>query len=160
MDRQPITAEGYEKLREQIRHLEEIEMPRIAEKIAEARAEGDLSENAEYHGQREEQGMLQAKINQLKSKLAGCYIIDPANVPKGIVAFGSLVVVKDLSDDSEESYKLVGPGEEDYSGEVMKILTNSPLAQAMMGKKPGDKVTVNLPRGEMTMEIVSIDGDT
>jgi hypothetical protein len=87
MDRQPITREGYDKLREEIRHLEEDEMPKIAEHIAAARAEGDLSENAEYHGQREAQGLLQAKINQLKSKLANCYIADKADMPKDVVAW-------------------------------------------------------------------------
>src|SRR4029078_4359792 len=76
MDRHPISQEGYDKLREQIRQLEDVEMPRIAEKIAEARAEGDLSENAEYHGQREAQGLMQARINRLKEKLANSYIVD------------------------------------------------------------------------------------
>src|SRR5690606_664135 len=96
MERQPITREGYDKLVAEIRHLEVEVMPAIAEAIAEARAEGDLKENAEYHGQREEQGRIQAKINQLKSKLASCYIVDKADMPKGQVTFGSTVTVKDL----------------------------------------------------------------
>jgi len=105
MERQPITREGYEKLRTEIKHLEDVEMPKIAEKIAEARSEGDLSENAEYHGQREAQGMLQAKINQLKTKLAGCYVVDKADMPKGVITFGSTVTVKDLDlDDLETSW--------------------------------------------------------
>src|SRR5262245_19771958 len=108
MDRQPISREGYEKLRDEIRRLEQDEMPKIAEQIATARAEGDLSENAEYHGQREAQGLLQAKINQLKSKLASCEIVDKVLMPKGVVNFGSTVTVKDLSDGSEERYELVG----------------------------------------------------
>src|SRR3954471_14089298 len=123
MDKQPISREGYDKLREEIRRLDEEEMPLIAAQIAAARAEGDLSENAEYHGQREAQGLMQAKINQLKSKLADCYIVDKASMPKGVVSFGSLITVKDLSDGSQEKYELVGPGEEDYEGDVMKILT-------------------------------------
>ena len=76
MERTPTTREGYEKLREEIRHMENVEMPKIAEKIADARSEGDLSENAEYHGQREAQGLLQARINQMKNKLANSYILD------------------------------------------------------------------------------------
>ena len=112
MERQPISREGYEKLREEVRVMEEEEMPKITERIKLAREEGDLSENAEYHGARESQGMLQAKINQLKTKLANCYIADKASMPKGVVNFGSLITVKDLSDGMEEKYELVGPGEE------------------------------------------------
>ena len=156
MERIPTTREGFEKMRDEIRQLEEVEMPKIAQKIADARAEGDLSENAEYHGQREAQGLLQARINRLKAKLASSYIVDPAAIPKGVVAFGSVVTVKDISDGSEEKYQFVGPGEEDYSSEVLKILTSSPLAKAMLGKKPGEQVEVPLPKGSRRMEIVAI----
>ncbi len=156
MDRNPISPEGYDKLRDEIRVLEEVEMPKIAEKIAEARAEGDLKENAEYHGQREAQGMLQAKINQLKSRLASSYIVDKSTMPKGVVSFGSTVTVKDLDDNTEETYEFVGPGEEDYSGEIMKILTSSPLAQSLEGKKVGDQVELELPRGIQKLEVVKI----
>ena len=157
MERHPISQEGYDKLREQIKHLEDVEMPRIAEKIAEARAEGDLSENAEYHGQREAQGLTQARINQLKTQLASSYIVDKSTMPKGVVAFGSRVTVKDLSDDSEEMYEFVGPGEDNYSGPVMKILTSSPLAQGLLGKKVGDKVEIQLPRTVQKLEITQIE---
>ena len=157
MELNPISREGYEKIRAEIRHLEEEEMPKIAEKIAEARAEGDLGENAEYHGQRETQGMMQAKINQLKSKLAGCSIVDKADMPKGIVNFGSTVTIKDLSDGMEEKYELVGPGEENYDGEIMKILTSSPIAQGLIGKKVGDQAEVEIPSGTLRMEIVAIE---
>lgn len=156
MERQPITREGYEKIREEIRRLEQEEMPAVTEKVAEARAEGDLSENAEYHGQKEAQGMLQAKINQLKSKLANCDIVDKDSMPKDEVAFGSLVTVKNLDDGLEEQYELVGPGEEDYTGEVMKILTSSPIAQSLLGKKVGDTVEVEVPNGTLQLEITAI----
>lgn len=156
MERIPTTREGFDKLRDEIRVLEEVEMPKIAQKIADARAEGDLSENAEYHGQREAQGLLQARINRLKDKLNNSYIVDKSAVPKGIVAFGCLVTVRDLSDGVEEKYEFVGAGEEDYSGDVLKILTSSPLAKAMIGKKPGDQVDIPLPKGSRRMEIVSI----
>lgn len=132
-------------------------MPKVREAIKNARAEGDLSENAEYHGQRETQGMLQAKINQLKTKLASCYIVDRTEMPKGVVAFGSVVTVKDLSDGSEERYELVGPGEEDYTAEPMRILTNSPIAQGLMGKKVGDSTEVDVPTGRLRLEITAID---
>lgn len=157
MERHPISQEGYDKLREQIKHLEDVEMPRIAEKIAEARAEGDLSENAEYHGQREAQGLTQARINQLKTQLASSYIVDKSTMPKGVVAFGSRVSVRDLSDDSEEIYEFVGPGEDNYSGPIMKILTSSPLAQGLLGKKVGDKVEIQLPRTVQKLEILKIE---
>jgi len=157
MERQPISREGYDKIKEEIRVLEEEEMPRVTEAIATARAEGDLSENAEYHGQKEAQGMLQAKINQLKTKLANCYIVDKNTLPKGVVNFGCRVTVKDLSDGLEEVYELVGPGEEDYDGEVMKILTSSPIAQAMIGKKVGDQVQAEIPAGSVSLEIVAIE---
>ena len=157
MEKQPISREGYDKLREEIRRLDEEEMPQIAQRIADARAEGDLSENAEYHGQREAQGLLQAKINQLKGKLANCYIADKSAMPKGIVTFGSTVTVRDLSDGSEEKYELVGPGEEDYDGDVMKILTSSPIAQGLIGKKAGESVEVAIPSGTLRMEVVAIE---
>ena len=157
MERQPISREGYEKIKVQIQRYENEDMPKIAEKIAEARAEGDLSENAEYHGQREAQGMLQAKINQLKTKLSNCYIADKSSMPKGVVNFGSLVTVKDLADGMEEKYELVGPGEEDYDGDVMKILTSSPIAQGLIGKKVGDQTEVEIPNGTVQMEVVAIE---
>lgn len=152
----PISREGYEKLSEEIRKLEDEVMPQIVAAIAEARAEGDLKENAEYHGQREAQGMTQAKINQLKAKLAACEIVDKASLPKGVVTFGSTVTVKDLDLDDLETYEFVGPGEEDYTGDVMKILTSSPLASALAGKKVGDRVEVDVPRGTLKLEVVEI----
>jgi len=156
MERHPISREGYEKLLEEIRHLEQDEMPRVAEAIGKARAEGDLSENAEYHGQRETQGLIQAKINQLKSKLASCYIAEKADMPKGVVVFGSTVTVKDLDHGDEETYEFVGPGEEDYDGPVMKILTTSPIAKGLMTKKVGERVEVEIPRGTIRLEVVKI----
>jgi len=153
MEGNPISRAGYDKLRDEIRQLEEVEMPQIAEKIAEARAEGDLSENAEYHGQREAQGLLDRKIKQLKIKLADCYIVDKSNVPKGVVAFGSRVTVQNLDDGDEESYELVGPGEEDYTAEPMRILTSSPIGQGLMGKKVGESVDVEIPSGKLRLEV-------
>lgn len=156
MDGQPITREGYQKKLAEIKHLEEVEMPKIAERIGAARAEGDLSENAEYHGQREAQGLLQAKINQLKNQLASCTIVDKADMPKGVVSFGSTVTIKDTDLGEEETYEFVGPGEENYDGPVMKILTGSPIAQGLLGKKEGDTVEITLPRGSMTVQVLKI----
>ena len=157
MERQPISREGYEKIREEIRVMEAVDMPAIAERIKTAREEGDLKENAEYHAARETQGYTQAKINQLKTKLSHCFIVERSDGPKDTVGFGSIVKVKDLSDDMEEAYELVGPGEEDYDGDVMKILTTSPIASALIGRKVGDKVEVEIPRGKLRMEILGIE---
>ena len=156
MEREPISAEGYNKLREEIRHLEADEMPKLAALIAEARAEGDLRENAEYHGQRENQGRMQAKINQLKNRLANCVIVDRASQPKGVVAFGSIVSLNDLATGKSESYELVGPGEEDYDSDVMKILLSGPLGKALQGRKVGDEVEFATPRGKRKLSVTKI----
>ena len=153
-DRIPMTHTGYQKIREELDHLENVEMPKIEKRIGEARSEGDLSENAEYHGARESQGMLQAKINLLRDKLSRASIVDPAKMPKDEVAFGVTVVLNDLDCDDQEEYTLVGAGEEDYDSG--KILVTSPLAQGLMGKKKGDKVEIPVPVGMLRYEIVDI----
>ncbi len=156
MERQPITREGYDKKIAEIEHLENVVMPQITECIAAARAEGDLKENAEYHGQREELNRVTVKVNQLRISLAGCYIVDKSRMPKGQVTFGSTVTIKDIDMDEEETYEFVGPGEEDYDGPIMRILTTSPIATSLMGKKVGDQVEIELPRTTMKVEIVKI----
>lgn len=157
MERQPISREGFDKLKEELRRLEYEEFPRISQLVADARAEGDLKENAEYHGQREAQGMLQAKINQLKTKLANTYIVEKSEQAADVVSFGSLVTLKDLAYGDEEKYEIVGPGEEDYDSDILKILATSPMAVAMMGKKPGDHFEFEAPRGVQKYEIVAIE---
>jgi transcription elongation factor GreA len=151
----PMTRAGYEKIKAELDHLENVEMPAIANRVATARSEGDLSENAEYHGAKESQGMLQAKINLLRDKLARAALVDPSKLPKDEVVFGCTVVVKDLDFGDEETFILVGAGEEDY--DVGKILVTSPLAQGLLGKKPGDKVKIDVPKGTMSFEILSIE---
>ncbi|MEM9659410.1 MAG: transcription elongation factor GreA, partial [Planctomycetota bacterium] len=131
-----------------------VQMPEVEQRIADARAEGDLKENAEYHGARESQGMLQAKINMLKSKLAGAELVDPATMPKDQVVFGATVVVKDLDFGDQEEFTLVGAGEEDYDSG--KILVTSPLAQGLVGAKVGEKVEVEVPAGTNRFEILEI----
>jgi len=155
-DLQPITREGYEKKKAEIKYLEDEVMPQIAENIAEARAEGDLKENTEYHGQREEQGRVAAKIAQLKTALNNCTIVDKSDMPKGEVTFGSTVTILDLDMEEEETYEFVGMGEENYDGPVMKILTTSPIAVALMGLKEGATVEIELPRTTMNVKVVKI----
>jgi transcription elongation factor GreA len=150
----PMTREGFNKLKSEVERLDHVEMPKIAEKIAAARSEGDLSENAEYHAQREAQGLLQAKINLLKTKLARAQIIDPATMPRDQVGFGATVVVKDADLGDEEEYTLVGAGDEDY--DKGRILLTSPLGQGLLGKKVGDKAKIPAPKGSYELEIVAI----
>jgi transcription elongation factor GreA len=149
-----MTRTGYDKIKAELDHLSTVEMPKILEGLAIARAEGDLSENAEYHGRRESQGMMEARINMLRDKLSRAVLLDPAQMPKGEVAFGATVVVKDLEFGDSEQFTLVGAGEEDY--DTGKINVTSPLAQGLMGKKPGDRVEINVPQGTLKFEIVEI----
>ncbi len=157
MDSIPMTRTGYNKIKADVERMENDEMPVILERLAAARAEGDLKENAEYHGARESQGMLQAKINQLKTKLSQANIIDTSKSPKDQVAFGATVVVKDLDIDDEEEITLVGAGEEDY--DTGKYLITSPIGQGLLGSKVGDKVEIDVPKGKMCFEVMSIKYD-
>jgi transcription elongation factor GreA len=150
----PMTRTGYDKIKAELAHLEQVEMPAIVTRMATARKEGDLGENAEYHGARESQGLLQAKINVLRDKLARAALVDPSKLPRDEVVFGATVVVKDLDFGDEEIFVLVGAGEEDY--DAGKILVTSPLAQGLLGKKPGDKVEITVPKGTMSFEILEI----
>ena len=153
----PMSREGYNKIKVEVDHLENVRMPEIADKIASARSEGDLSENAEYPAQRENQGLVQAKINLLRDKLARASIVDMSKIPKDEIAFGATVVVKDLDFDDEETYTLIGAGEEDY--DTGKILVTSPIGQGLVGKKIGDQVEIPVPKGTITYEVVKIDYD-
>ena len=153
-DRVPMTREGYEKLKADLDRMQNVEMIEVAKRIADARALGDLSENAEYHAAREDQGMLQAKIRQLEDELARAYIVDRSNLPNDTVVFGARVKVKDLDFDEEEEYTLVGPGEEDYDN--IKILTTSPIGQGLIGKKIGDTADIPVPRGVLHYKILAI----
>jgi transcription elongation factor GreA len=149
-----MTKVGYDKLKAEADQLEQDEMPKIAKRIAEARSEGDLSENAEYHGARESQGMLQAKINLLRDKLARAVIVERPKEAGDEVVFGSTVIVKDLDFGDEETFVLVGAGEEDY--DAGKINVASPLAQGLMGSKVGQKVEIDVPAGTMKFEILEV----
>jgi transcription elongation factor GreA len=153
----PMSKAGYEKLKAELKQMDEEEMPEITNRVAEARSAGDLKENAEYHGARESQGMLQAKINMLRDKLSRARIVDASTLPKDEVVFGSTVVVKDLDFGDEEVFKLVGAGDEDY--DAGKILITSPLAQGLVGKKVGQKAEIAVPKGTMKFEILEIRTD-
>jgi transcription elongation factor GreA len=153
-ERVPMTRTGYDKLKAELRHLETEEEPKLAARVATARAEGDLSENAEYHGARESLQFLHARIGELRGRLSRSMIIDMAKQPRDQVGFGATVVVRDLDFGDEETYVLVGAGEEDY--DAGKILVTSPLAQGMLGKKVGETAEITVPAGTTRLEVVEI----
>ena len=154
MDSVPMTRAAYERKKEEVLRLENEEMPSIAAKIAAAREEGDLKENAEYHAQREAQGMLQAKINQIKGEMSRATIMDASKLPDDEVVFGATVQLKDLDYGDEEEITLVGSGDEDY--DAGKYLITSPIGQGLVGKKKGDKVSIEVPEGTLKFEILDI----
>jgi transcription elongation factor GreA len=154
-DRIPMSREGYNKIKAEVNRLENEEMPIIAARVAAAREEGDLSENAEYHGARETQGMMQAKINMLKGKLSIANIIDTSKCPRDQVAFGARVTVLDVDYDDEEEFVLVGAGEEDLDDGRINVI--SPIGAGLIGKKVGETVQIEVPKGTLTFKILGID---
>jgi transcription elongation factor GreA len=154
IERIPMTREGYDKLKADLDRMQNAEMIEVTKRIAAARELGDLSENAEYHAAREDQGMLQARINALKDKLSRAYFIERNNAANDTVVFGVRVQVKDLDLGEEESFILVGPGEEDYDNN--KILTSSPIGQGLLGKKRGEIAEIQVPKGILRFEIMEI----
>jgi transcription elongation factor GreA len=153
-DRIPMTRAGYDKMKAEVEQMETVEMPTLAARVAAARSEGDLSENAEYHGARESQGMLQAKINLLRDKLARAVIVERAKEANDEVVFGATIRVKDLKFGDEEEYVLVGAGEEDFDSGRINVA--SPLAQGFLGKKVGQKVEIDVPAGTLKYEILEV----
>jgi transcription elongation factor GreA len=149
-----MSREGYEKKKAELDRLQTTEMIEITKRVATARDLGDLSENAEYHAAREDQGILQARIDMLKDQLSRADIIDLNHLPTDTVAFGSRVRVRDLDEDEEETYELVGPGQEDI--DTNRILTSSPIAQGLLGKKKGDTAEIQAPRGVIRFKVLEI----
>lgn len=153
-DRIPMTREGYDKLKTELDRLRNHEMLEVTKRVATAREMGDLSENAEYHAAREDQGILQARINDLSDRIARAVIIDPSNLPKDSVAFGSKVKVMDLDMDEEETFELVGPGQE--NPDKGRILSTSPIGQGLIGSKKGETVEIPVPRGTIRFKVLEI----
>jgi len=149
-----MTRAGYDKLKAEVDQLETVEMPQVAARVAAARSEGDLSENAEYHGARESQGLLQAKINLLRDKLSRAVIVERAKEAGDEVVFGATIRVKDLKFGDEEEYVLVGAGEEDFDSGRINVA--SPLAQGFLGRKVGDTVAIDVPAGTLRYEILEV----
>jgi transcription elongation factor GreA len=152
-DRIPMTREGYEKKKAELDRMQNHEMIEVAKRIAAARELGDLSENAEYHAAREDQGMLQARIDSLKYDLSRAFLIDKNNLPTDSVVFGMRVQVKDLDGGDEETFELVGPGDDDPDNN--KILTNSPIGQGLLGKKKGEVAEIQVPMGKLRFKVIN-----
>jgi len=129
---------------------------KISERIAEARALGDLKENAEYHAAREQQGMEEAEIRRLEEKLASAQTVGEGNVAEGVVFIGSVVTMKDLSDDDVDEYRLMGEVSGDPMAEFVEVSVNSPMGQAMLKSRIGDVIRVDAPRGVKQFEIMKV----
>jgi transcription elongation factor GreA len=154
MQRVPMTPNGYQKLREELERLLKVDRPKNIKDIAEARAHGDLSENAEYHAAKERQSFIVGKIQELKTKLALAEVIDPSRINQSKVAFGAKVKVLDIEADEEYVFTLVGTDEADVRNG--KISINSPVGRALLGKEVGDTAIIKAPARTMEYEILEI----
>ena len=151
----PITVVGAQLLKDELQRLKHVERPAVINAISEARAQGDLSENAEYDAAKEKQGFIEGRIKELETTLSGAQIIDPATLEvEGRVVFGATVDLEDLEDGTKFTYQIVGDDEADI--EVNKISISSPIARALIGKEEGDVVAVQAPGGNREVEILAV----
>jgi transcription elongation factor GreA len=155
MSKSPMTKVGAEKLREQLHELKTVDRPRITAAIAEARAHGDLSENAEYHAAREQQSFMEGRVNKIESTLADVQIINVKEINEtDKVVFGATVTILNLNSDEEVTYQIVGELEADINTGLISIA--SPIARSLIGKQVGDIVDVNAPSGVIEYEIIQV----
>lgn len=155
MERIPITLKGYNKLREELERLQTVDRKEVVLAIQEARGHGDLSENAEYDAAKERQGMIEARINELESKMSLFDVIDVSKLSGDKVVFGSTVTLENLNTDETKTYDIVGSDEANIAEGSISIM--SPIARAILGKQEGDDVTVQTPRGEVEYSIIKVD---
>lgn len=155
MNKVPITVEGAEKLRAELKKLKNEDRPRITKAIAEARAHGDLKENAEYHAAKDEQGLSEARVRDIEGVLSNAQVIDIKAMPASDkIIFGVTVLLCNVEDDTEVRYKIVGDDEADISAGMLSI--SAPIARAIIGKRVGDEVDVATPGGQKSYEIVEV----
>jgi len=155
MNKVPLTVIGAEKLKTELHRLKTVERPRIIQAIAEARALGDLSENAEYHAAKEQQSFIEGRIVEIEGKLSSAQIIDPKTVnAEGRVVFGATVDLLDEDNNTEVTYQIVGDDEADIAQSMISI--SSPIARALIGKEAGDSVEVRVPDGTRRYEILDV----
>lgn len=154
MEKIPITREGYEAMQKELDHLKTVLRPENIQAIEEARAHGDLSENAEYHAAKDRQGFIEGRIGELGYKLGNALVIDPDSQPKDKVVFASRISLENLDSGEMVHYQLVGTDEADIK--AGKISINSPLGKAIIGRKVGDEVVIQAPGGRRTYEVIEI----
>jgi transcription elongation factor GreA len=154
VERIPVTKQGFEALKKELENLKKIERPQNLHAIEEARAHGDLSENAEFAAAKDRQGFIEGRISELESKLANIDIIETDQLPKDRAVFGCKVVLENIETGEDVSYQLVGPDESDI--ENGRISVTSPLGKAIIGRKPGDELSLNVPGGRRIYELVEI----
>ena len=149
-----MTTAGFEALEEELRHRQQEERPRIIQAIAEARAHGDLSENAEYHSAKEQQSLNEGRIAELEDKISRAEVIDVSKLSGSTIKFGATVKLIDDDTDEEKTYQIVGDSEADVKDG--KVSISSPIARALIGKKTGDSIEVNTPGGGKSYEIIDV----
>jgi len=154
MQKVPMTPAGFKKIKNDLQDLLKVKRPENIKAIAEARAHGDLSENAEYHAAKERQSFIEGKINELQSKIALANVIDPSTISQDTIAFGATVKVMNVDTDEEKKFILVGPEEADIK--AGKISIHSPVGKSLIGKEVGDEVTIKAPAKTIEYEILEI----
>lgn len=155
MNKSPMTVRGAQKLREELEQLKTVARPNVIQAIAEARAHGDLKENAEYHAAREQQGFIEGRIQEIEGKLGNADIIDVKKLNAGgKVVFGSTVELLNIETEEEAVYQIVGEDEADIKARMISV--TSPIARALIGKKEGDETVVKTPSGEVEYEILQV----
>ncbi|MBK67955.1 MAG: transcription elongation factor GreA [Rickettsiales bacterium] len=155
MERFPLTQEGLTKLEAELKHLKNVERPEVIEAIAEARAHGDLSENAEYHAARERQSFIEGRIQELEAVTGRAEVVDPKKLSGTTVRFGATVTVFDEETEKETTYQIVGDYEADIDNGLLSY--KAPIARAVIGKEEGDSITVPSPGGERYIEILKVE---
>jgi transcription elongation factor GreA len=154
MNKLPITPGGFEKLSKELEHLTSVVRPQVIQDIAEARSHGDLSENAEYDAAKERQGMVEARIRFLKSRVQQYQIIDPSTLQGDKITFGATVSIIDTDTEKEETWQIVGEDEADLKEGRVSI--SSPLARALIGKSVGDSIEIKTPKGLRECEVIAL----
>ena len=154
MQKFPMTPEGHKKLKADLDDLLKVQRPQNIQAISEARAHGDLSENAEYHAAKERQSFIEGRIQELQNKIALAQVIDPSSISQDRIAFGATVRLLDVDADEEKTFSLVGPDEADIK--VGKISIHSPIGKSLIGKEAGDVVIVKAPAKTIEYEILEI----
>jgi len=154
LDRIPITKKGYEVLKAELKNLKKVERPQNIKAIEEARAHGDLSENAEFDAAKDRQGFIEGRIGELAFKLANADIIDTDKLPRDRAVFGSKIIIENLDTGDSSEYQLVGPDESDI--DKGRISVSSPLGKEIIGKRPGDEFALQAPGGRRNFELIEI----